>query len=573
VLLLKGGLSEPAEVIETIPASDSRRSESTSSDKATASEPPSAEITVASSPASGTGAAEGEAVGRLRVQVVTLEGGAALAGARVEAWELAAGESDAELPLVGLAHSAGITDAEGRVVLDPPVKGGALRLVASAPGHRVGQARFDAPPVGEIHLALRAGLAIEGLLVDPRGEPTGGVEVRARHSDRPAALTQRSSSAAALLEGVEAAWARSAPDGSFRLEGLSPGTYRVEVTEDGWVLDAPDGVPARGTHPWTTYTLAKAGSTSLRLVVVPLRSVRLEPLDSVTGELILGAPWTLEAVAADLAAPASASSYAPSAHGVEEAAWPSVFLRLDRSPPPGAEAEISLVVEGHEPYRGRALLRLPGDAAATTVSLVRLEPVGEARLAIRLLPRGAAPAAGRAEMRATICRREDHLLVRRALARQPDGTFTCADLPVGDADVRVWDGASASEPQRVTLEAGKETLLSVALPAPTGATIVLRDLRGRRIYDADSLVFAAPGEAHGMADRASATRLFPGERRPLDVVVPLAPGTYRWAVNKLGVGYATGTVTVTPGAVARIDARLDPEALARALRARTPSPR
>ena len=241
---------------------------------------PAAEVTV--EPASVRDAPEPgiEPPTRLRIRVAAVEGGVPLVGARVEAWEVAQGEPDADLPLPGLTHVAGTTDGEGRVVLDPPVAGGAVRLLASASGYRVGQASFDVVPAGEVTLGLRRGLVIEGSVVDPRGEPVPGIEVRARHSDRPAALSPESGQPAPLVAGAEEASTQTDPQGAFRLDGLSSGHYRVGVFEVGWVLAGPAGASPRGTHFWVSHALAEAGTTALRLVAVPIRVVRLEPIDA-----------------------------------------------------------------------------------------------------------------------------------------------------------------------------------------------------------------------------------------------------------------------------------------------------
>ena len=534
-----------------------------------------AEVTVASGPSSGASDPASDGSARIRVRVIAHEGGAPLEGARVEAWEVASEETDADLPLPGLAHVEGTTDAEGRVVLAPPVPGGAVRLVASAPGFRVGEARLTATPAGEVTLGLKKGLSIEGVVVDPRGEPVAGVELRARHTARPVALTLSPSLRTALgvtdplLAGAEEASTRTAEDGAFRLEGLSPGRYRVEVVDLGWALWIPNTPPSIGTHPPPRLVPFEAGTTNLRLVAVPVRVVHLRPVDAETHEPIVGAAWTLEVVVLEPAARSSASSYAPQmpggGDGPGRSEEPRVLLRLDAGLPPLADAEAFLDVEGYEPLHVHAPISLPdplpGMERAEEVPLRPLGPRGRARLAVRFAPRGGTVRVEPGEVRVTACFLDDRVLVRRSLRREADGAWTCGDLPAGDADVRVWDGTSTSGTLRATLEAGKETSLVVEMSPPTGATVVLRDAKGRRVYDADSLVFAAPGESRGMADHAAATRLRLGDRSSLARLVPLAPGTYRWTALKLGIGYATGAVTVSAGEVVHVEARLDPEGM------------
>jgi RNA polymerase sigma factor (sigma-70 family) len=88
------------------------------------------------------------------------------------------------------------------------------RLVARGPGRS-----FDAlESVEGIVLALEPGLSVGGRITDPRGQGLSGVELRVVSFD--------------LNEGAPVASARTGADGSYRVDGLLAGGYRLMVDGD-----------------------------------------------------------------------------------------------------------------------------------------------------------------------------------------------------------------------------------------------------------------------------------------------------------------------------------------------------
>jgi carboxypeptidase family protein len=102
---------------------------------------------------------------------------------------------------------------------------GQVALRAAAMGHRAGQISLS-PRHGEVALvALLPTVAVAGAVVDERGAPVVGAEVRIE----PLELTIEE------LSGAMGWRARTAADGRFRLPGLRPGVrYRLIATHEGF---------------------------------------------------------------------------------------------------------------------------------------------------------------------------------------------------------------------------------------------------------------------------------------------------------------------------------------------------
>lgn len=509
------------------------------------------------------------APGRLRVQVLSELGGAPLKGARVEAYEDPTDlPPDLEgVPLTGLLHSVAEADAEGRAVLEPPGAEGALRVLAFAPGHRVGEARFSALPSGEVRLTLKRGLAIEGRLYDRQGRPLPGVDLRADHVLRPDLPDRR------LLAGAERVEVASGPDGAFRFEGLSPGLYRVDAQTAGWRLLPGGQAPPPGTFSARSTVPVNAGAAGLRLVAAAEAWIRVELREPEEGPL-----WTTDW---SLTARVLATGQPLALHGTQQPEEPGAGLGevlapvLLNAPEEAAQgADVGLRVPGYQPAKARVALLADPRGAPEVLTLVP-----EARGAWVTFgdphPFALAPfTSGGHGVRVSACLLAAQRLVRRSAGQTGvgNGVWRAGPFPPGESDVRVWLDGVLSEPLRVTLKAGETTPIAPAFPPPTGAAVRLSDRFGRRVFDADSLVFAPEGQARGMADHARATALPFATRDGFrqELLVPLPPGTYRWAAWKQGVGYATGSVTVAPGAVARVTARLDPDGYEAAVRRLAP---
>ena len=138
-------------------------------------------------------------------------------------------------------------------------------------------------------------------------------------------------------------------------------------------------------------------------------------------------------------------------------------------------------------------------------------------------------------------------------ARLADDRWEFAGLPLGECRVEVYDGVSTSLPSEVTVRVAAIGVVVATFPSPTGALVMLRDRSGVRVFDADVLLILEEGRTRGAPNLRGATRLQLGPGGPESIVCPLSPGSYRYAVSKRGYGEATGSLTVTSGALARID--------------------
>ncbi|HET6202354.1 MAG TPA: sigma-70 family RNA polymerase sigma factor [Planctomycetota bacterium] len=116
------------------------------------------------------------------------------------------------------------TDPKGRFDLDEPTAG-PLRIRASREGHFDASAEWDAGAGAAPVLRLDRALIVEGLVLDPSGEPVEGARVRAepREAGAPRAgpRTWEPGSPPGFLAESEPARA----DGAFRLGPLRPGRY------------------------------------------------------------------------------------------------------------------------------------------------------------------------------------------------------------------------------------------------------------------------------------------------------------------------------------------------------------
>ncbi len=86
-----------------------------------------------------------------------------------------------DIPAPGEANHSAESDAEGRFSIGG-LAPGEYTLVARGRGYRRGQVagiRVEADGVTETEVSLKAGLVIEGIVLDPLGAPRAGAEVRA----------------------------------------------------------------------------------------------------------------------------------------------------------------------------------------------------------------------------------------------------------------------------------------------------------------------------------------------------------------------------------------------------------
>ncbi len=132
-----------------------------------------------------------------------------------EVWSIPLGDYGAA------SHLKCITDASGAFVLRP-VPDGSWTLYASAPDHAFAQTiEVEMPVTRAIELVVSRTGMIEGRVVDARAEPAGGADVELEAADESNAWHKYFPSA------------KTAGDGTFRLERVPIGTFRVSARRKG----------------------------------------------------------------------------------------------------------------------------------------------------------------------------------------------------------------------------------------------------------------------------------------------------------------------------------------------------
>lgn len=115
------------------------------------------------------------------------------------------------------AFPVATTDAEGRFALRGLVEG-TYSVTARAPGFSGAAHVQTSTSAGEVLLTLATGKPVAGIVKDPGGQPLGGIPVRAEPVGQ-----------------VQGGWwwgqtAYSAPDGTFEIQDLAEGVYRLKVS-------------------------------------------------------------------------------------------------------------------------------------------------------------------------------------------------------------------------------------------------------------------------------------------------------------------------------------------------------
>lgn len=389
----------------------------TSGPSGTAVAPAAATPRLGAPPAPGEGA----------LDVLVTAGGEPQAGAGVRAylavaeppgWRIAAEERTGPAGLARLAV--------------PP---GSVLVSARAPGLAPGLAEASRAPGVEgvrVEVALSPPVSIEGRIVSREGPAVAGAIARALPAAGgwPGAAPPRP-------PGEEIVRGTSDASGVFRLEGLSPGSFTLEVE-------------AAGFHPFRLPRVAVPG---------PSLPVALEPLGAIEGR-VLRADGTPAAGASVLAASAD--------HGAAAAAGADGLFRL--SVPAGS-------------YRLQASA---GERAGETPGLVPVAAGGPASRAEIVLGPAAAiegtvvfPSHGSARAR-VVAFPHDTREPAAVATTDPGGRFRIEGLPAGAYDVRASaPGATPALLRGVTVSPGKAFALRIALPGLGSVTGIVRDPAGR----------------------------------------------------------------------------------------------
>lgn len=506
------------------------------------------------------------------VLVVDATSSAPVAGANV--W-VASGARVAEAGgwvLSGAVLAQAVCDDQGRARLQHRGSAAPVLILGRAAGWRSASAAFSQPPTGApVTLRLPQGLRIAGTCVGPGGVGLPGIRLCGAACLLPVGLDV-AGEAGPPNPGRDLATAVTDADGRFELRGLSPGPVRVEVVSDGWCQAGPalstTTRPGAALQPLTV----EAGTLDLRIELAALRVFRLQLEEDPGGEPVPASVVSLDVLAAPGVLPLTIASYAgspprlrlePERVAEPLGAWSLVPGRLDGwslGDGSATQARVRVSAPGYEPAELDVPLLRPAELTAQRPGpSVRLKAQSAGPCAVVVDTSRSTGRLGRPERRIlTACRASDGRSVSVLGARVGGDRWRFHGLPDGDVEVSVYDGLSHSLRQTVTLVAGREPALDVEFLPPTGAVVELLAADGTRLYDADQVLWVAPGAERAAADRSEATRLLLTPEGLRERLLPLAPGTYRWHVAKRGAGEATGTAAVTQGEVVHVRARLVP---------------
>ncbi len=193
--------------------------------------------------------------------VVVDEKGRAVAGARVH---VARGPVNPRLrggATPGAAPRETVTGPDGAFRLDSlaAARGVSIEAVKSgfAPAQLPGVTLKAGQTIRGVSLTLRAGLTASGRVVDEKGQPVTGAEVRvARNEDRGGRRPFRGPGAQSTPDAV------SGNDGTFALGGLEEGDYRATASHEGYAQATVPSVhvAAKGPTVWSPIMLSRGAA-------------------------------------------------------------------------------------------------------------------------------------------------------------------------------------------------------------------------------------------------------------------------------------------------------------------------
>ena len=390
------------------------------------------------------------ASGRTIRGVVVDAGGKGVEGLDVRA----EAKVDPSKPRVQQTRSAsGYTDAEGRFDL-AGLLAGAYEVTLSA--YDPSRATPEKPTavslsaerdVEDVRITLPATGELKGTVRDPQGRPVTDVQVT-------------------LKDGKRGQWAEVIDDGSFRLENVAPGEYRVAVDRDGRIMRTPgtsdDDVQGEKV------TIREGGAQTVQLVV----EGRAEQIAGVVRDES-GGP----VVDAFIEATLESDSAGASGGAARNSRWAGLFDTPNLSDVDGRFTLKNLspgkhTLRAHRKGGGEAILEHVGSGSDVVLTIA-----ATGRLAGTVALRGAGPP-------------EDFTVSvvdeKTGFSRQDSffrtgGAWSLVELPAGTYKIKVGAGGGSAEVE-ATMTAGQDnTGLRIELAPKVTVRGTVVDLEGKPV--------------------------------------------------------------------------------------------
>lgn len=420
-------------------------------------------------------------------------------GAIVEGWVLAESGRPVEGADVVFGRPAARTGPDGSFVVEA-VKPGETTIEVRHPDYVWHQETRELDPgFNVIELRLEQGASVQGVTLSSDGEPLSGVNVRLSRQARP--YREYSS--------------RSRRDGSFRLDSVQPGTYRV-------------GAGSEALVPVDPKRRIDVGSEGLEDVVLRLRS----------GATIRGSIQGLDLDELAQVRVLASNAERPSRRGRVDhsgaytigSVAPGVWWVKASLPDGTKEAEARVVVE-EEATEVSQDLDLSSGLELRGVVLIEGEPSARVQVGLRGLDRSVSRG-GRTDLR---------------------GRFEIGNLPEGRYRVTVSDPKTRLiHNELLRLFGDREITVSVESGSVRGT--VISEATGEALKDVLVVLGQMEGTAGTEVSRVTVGTNGRGEFR----ITKLSAGRYRLAVRKDGYVPEVSTLEIGPGQTRDLQVELKP---------------
>ncbi len=398
--------------------------------------------------------------------------------------------------------SMATTGGDGRYVLEGVEPGSRLIVARNQEGARAAREIEVAPGINQLDLRFAGGFEISGRVVDGAGAPLAGASV--------AALAE-----AGDWRGAEA---RSGGDGSFTIEGVRDGQYRLRVTREGYatrLLEEPlqvAGAPLAGVE----VVLTAGGSINGTLLGLEASQIPLVTVMATGG----GSQWAIGQVSHD------------GTYRIPDLAAGEWNVRAMTPQGGQAHGQVTLAAGA-----AAAILDLEFGSGLTLTGQVVLSGQAAAGLMVQL--QGLDVASGFAA-------RTDH-----------EGRFRIEGLEAGRHRLEVADfTGGVQHREEIEIDGDRDLVVEISSGRVAGRVMDAEDL-SPLAGAAVSLELIDPEGAEGFAMRSWLGNIGSNAEGRF-IIASAAAGDYRLKVIKEGYAPAERTLTVAPGGDLDVEVLLEP---------------